>query len=170
MDGWQIFGEDAREANFSHVTTNLLKELETRETGAVQTSRLRCHLRIGRLESLLHRLRVHFIKILNSLVLILKSKGVPGGKSSILLLMCLHQMTTGWDLAVRQLIIIPALLFLAEQSTPPGRLRPWVNCFVTDLFQHYCSSHKEKKSLVKSLDSNGWSKCKCLSSSSFQGI
>ena len=84
VDGWQIFGEDAREANFSDVTTNLLKELETRETGAVQTSRLRCHLRIGRLESLLHRLRVHLIKILDSLVLILKSKGVPGGKSSIL--------------------------------------------------------------------------------------
>ena len=58
---------------------------------------------------------------------------------------CLHRMTTGWDLAVRQLIIIPALLFLAEQSTPPGRLRPWVNCFVTDLFQHYCSSHIEKR-------------------------
>ena len=69
VDGWQIFGEDAREANISHVTTNLLKELETRETGAVQTSRLRCHLRIGRLESLLHRLRVHLIKILDSLVL-----------------------------------------------------------------------------------------------------
>ena len=29
MDGWQIFGEVAREANFSRVTTNLLKELET---------------------------------------------------------------------------------------------------------------------------------------------
>ena len=54
-------------------------------------------------------------------------------------------MTTGWDLAVRQLIIIPALLFLAEQSTPPGRLRLWVNCFVTDLFQLYCSSHIEKR-------------------------
>ena len=82
VDGWQILGEDAREANFSHVTANLLKELETRETGAVQTSRLRCHLRIERFESLLHRLGVHFIKILNSWALILKSKGVPGGKSS----------------------------------------------------------------------------------------
>ena len=56
--GWQIFGEDAREANFSRVTTNLLKGLETREAGAVQTSRLRCHLRIGRFESLSHRLGV----------------------------------------------------------------------------------------------------------------